>query len=78
MLGMGLPVPLLSLVGLAAILALQVSDPSAWMVKLGGSLYGVIALIFVIAANLGTAIAGYRYRYRPAASAGLVQAALGT
>ena len=58
MLGMGLPVPLLSLVGLAAILALQVSDPSEWMVKLGGSVYGVIALIFVIAANLGTAIAG--------------------
>ena len=58
MLGMGLPVPLLSLVGLAAILALQVSDPSEWMVKLGGSIYGVIALIFVIAANLGTALAG--------------------
>ena len=58
MLGMGLPVPLLSLVGLAAILALQVSDPSAWMVQLGGTTYGVIALLFVIAANLGTAIAG--------------------
>ncbi len=58
MLGMGLPVPLLSLVGLAAILALQVSDPSAWMIQLGGTRYGIIALIFVIAANLGTAIAG--------------------
>ena len=58
MLGMGLPVPLLSLVGLAAILALQVSDPSAWMIQLGGTTYGIIALIFVIAANLGTAIAG--------------------
>jgi NCS1 family nucleobase:cation symporter-1 len=45
MLGMGLPVPLLSLVGLAAILALQVSDPSAWMVQLGGTTYGAIALL---------------------------------
>ena len=37
MLGMGLPVPILSVVGLAAILALQVSDPSAWLVQLGGA-----------------------------------------
>jgi NCS1 family nucleobase:cation symporter-1 len=58
MLGMGLPVPILSLVGLAAILALQVSDPSAWLVQLGGATYGVIALLFVIAANFGTALAG--------------------
>jgi nucleobase:cation symporter-1, NCS1 family len=58
MIGMGLPVPLLSIVGLAAILALQVSDPSAWMITLGGPIYGVIALIFVIAANLGTMLAG--------------------
>jgi hypothetical protein len=47
-----------SLVGLAAILALQVSDPAAWLVHLGGPDYGVIALIFVIAANLGTTLAG--------------------
>lgn len=58
MLGMGLPVPILSVVGLAAILALQVSDPAAWLVQLGGPTYGVIALIFVIAANLGTTLAG--------------------
>ncbi|MGE3229463.1 MAG: cytosine permease [Hyphomicrobium sp.] len=58
MLGMGLPVPILSLVGLAAILALQVSDPSAWLIQLGGTTYGMIALVFVIAANLGTALAG--------------------
>ena len=58
MLGMGLPVPLLSLIGLAAILALETSDPSAWMVQLGGTFYGAIALVFVIAANLGTAIIG--------------------
>lgn len=58
MLGMGLPVPILSLVGLAAILALQVSDPSAWLIQLGGTTYGVVALLFVIAANIGTALAG--------------------
>ena len=54
MLGMGLPVPLLSLIGLAAILALEISDPAEWMVELGGSFYGAIALMFVIAANLVT------------------------
>jgi nucleobase:cation symporter-1, NCS1 family len=58
MLGMGLPVPVLSVVGLAAILALKASDPSSWLVQLGGPVYGVIALLFVIAANLGTTLAG--------------------
>ena len=58
MLGMGLPVPILSIIGLAAILALQTADPSAWLVQLGGPIYGVIALIFVIAANFGTAVIG--------------------
>lgn len=58
MLGMGLPVPLLSVIGLAAILALGISDPAKWMVELGGTFYGTIALVFVLAANLGTAIAG--------------------
>ncbi|MBP9181630.1 MAG: cytosine permease [Fuscovulum sp.] len=58
MLGMGLPVPLLSVIGLAAILSLGVSDPSAWMIELGGPVYGVIALLFVIFANIGTAVTG--------------------
>ena len=58
MLGMGLPVPILSVIGLAAILALETSDPSAWLVQLGGPGYGSIALLFVIAANLGTAMIG--------------------
>jgi NCS1 family nucleobase:cation symporter-1 len=58
MLGMGLPVPILSVIGLAAILALQVSDPAAWMVELGGPFYGAIALLFVVAANFGTAMCG--------------------
>lgn len=58
MLGMGLPVPILSVIGLAAILALGVSDPSAWMISLGGSIFGAIALLFVILANIGTAVTG--------------------
>lgn len=58
MLGMGLPVPLISVIGLAAFLALGNSDPATWLVSLGGPLFGSIALIFVIAANLGTAVIG--------------------
>lgn len=58
MVGMGAPVPILSAIGIAGILVLQVSDPSEWMRTVGGPVYGIIALIFVAAANLGTAVAG--------------------
>lgn len=58
MLGMGLPVPLLSLIGLAGILVLKTSNPAEWMRTIGGPLYAIIALAFVTAANFGTAIAG--------------------
>ncbi len=58
MIGMGLPVPLLSLIGVAGILVLKTSDPSSWLANVGGHLYAVIALAFVAAANFGTAIAG--------------------
>ena len=58
MVGMGAPVPILSAIGIAGILVLQVSDPSEWMRSVGGPTYGIIALIFVAAANLGTAVAG--------------------
>jgi NCS1 family nucleobase:cation symporter-1 len=58
MVGMGLPVPLLSLIGMAGILVLKNSDPSTWLRDVGGHLYAVIALGFVAAANFGTAIAG--------------------
>jgi NCS1 family nucleobase:cation symporter-1 len=58
MVGMGAPVPLLSMIGIAGILVLQVSDPAQWMRTIGGPVYGVIALLFVAAANLGTAVAG--------------------
>ncbi len=58
MLGMGLPVPVLSFVGLAGILVLETSDPAQWLTKVGGDLLGAIALVFVMAANFGTATAG--------------------
>ncbi len=58
MLGMGAPVPLLCLIGIAGVLVLKVSDPSQWLRTVGGPLYAVIALTFVAAANFGTAIAG--------------------
>jgi NCS1 family nucleobase:cation symporter-1 len=58
MLGMGAPVPILSLIGLAGVLVLKSSDPSEWLRTVGGPTYAVIALAFVTAANLGTAVAG--------------------
>jgi NCS1 family nucleobase:cation symporter-1 len=58
MVGMGMPVPLLSLIGMAGILVLKNSDPSSWLRNVGGHLYAVVALSFVAAANFGTAIAG--------------------
>ncbi len=58
MLGMGAPVPLLSMIGIAGVLVLKTSDPSSWLRTVGGPVYAVIALTFVAAANLGTAIAG--------------------
>ena len=58
MLGMGLPVPILSIVGLAGILVLETSDPAQWLTDVGGDVLGAVALLFVIAANFGTATAG--------------------
>lgn len=58
MMGFGLVVGLLSMIGVAGILALQISDPAEWMRTVGGQTYAIIALGFVTAANLGTAIAG--------------------
>jgi NCS1 family nucleobase:cation symporter-1 len=54
---MGAPVPLLSMIGIAGILVLKVSDPAEWLRTVGGPGYGIVALVFVAAANLGTAIA---------------------
>lgn len=58
MLGMGAPVPLLSMIGVAGSLILQNSDPSIWLRQVGGPSYGILALAFVAAANFGTAMAG--------------------
>lgn len=58
MLGMSVPVFVLSLIGIAGVLILKVSDPSSWLLTVGGPLYGVIALSFVAAGNFGTAMVG--------------------
>ena len=58
MLGMGAPVPLLSLIGLAGVLVLKSPDPSQWLRTVGGPAYAVVSLAFVTAANFGTVIAG--------------------
>ncbi|MDM8347168.1 cytosine permease [Pseudochrobactrum sp. sp1633] len=58
MIGFGLVVGLLSMIGAAGILALKISDPAEWMRAVGGETYAIIALAFVTAANLGTAVAG--------------------
>jgi NCS1 family nucleobase:cation symporter-1 len=58
MLGMGAATALLSLIGIAGILVLKSSDPSEWLRSVGGPTYAIIALVFVSAANFGTAITG--------------------
>jgi len=58
LLGMGAPVPLLSLIGLAGVLVLKTSDPAQWLRTVGGPAYGIISLAFVTAANFGTTTAG--------------------
>jgi len=58
MLGMGAPVPLLGLIGIAGFLVLKTSDPAQWLRTVGGPAYGILALLFVTAANLGTTVAG--------------------
>jgi NCS1 family nucleobase:cation symporter-1 len=58
MLGMGAATPLLSLIGIAGILVLKSSDPSQWLRQVGGPAYAILALVFVTAANFGTAITG--------------------
>jgi NCS1 family nucleobase:cation symporter-1 len=58
MLGMGAPVPLLSLIGLAGVLVLKTSDPAQWLRTVGGTPYAIVALLFVGTANFGTAITG--------------------
>jgi nucleobase:cation symporter-1, NCS1 family len=58
--GLGVPVALLSIIGLFAGLAFPNSggDPTAFLVKLGGLVGGVPALLFIILANVGTVLVG--------------------
>lgn len=58
--GLGLPVALLSIIGLFAGLAFPNSggDPTTFLVQLGGLVGGVPALLFIILANVGTVLVG--------------------
>lgn len=56
--GLALPVPLLSTVGLAASLVTGLGDPAQWMTAIGGPVQGVVALVFLIVTNIGTALVG--------------------
>jgi nucleobase:cation symporter-1, NCS1 family len=58
--GLGLPVALLSIIGLFAGLAFPNSggDPTTFLVNLGGLEGGVPALLFIILANVGTVLVG--------------------
>lgn len=58
MAGLGLTVPLLAIIGLAAVLALGQADPSDWLVGIGGPVYGAIAVTIVALSNFGTVLAG--------------------
>ena len=58
MVGLGLTVPLLSVIGLAAALALGHADPSATLASIGGPVFGVFALTIVALSNFGTVLAG--------------------
>jgi nucleobase:cation symporter-1, NCS1 family len=68
MLALGLAVPLLAIVGLYAGLVFADPDPTVWLVQLGGVGVGIAALVFVIVANVGTALVGVYV-----ASVGLLQ-----
>ena len=58
--GLGLPVALLSIIGLFAGLAFPNSggDPTTFLINLGGLVGGVPALLFIILANVGTVLVG--------------------
>jgi nucleobase:cation symporter-1, NCS1 family len=58
MLCMGLPTGVISLIGLYSALATGSQDPTAWLIKFGGIEMGIVALIFLAVANIGTAVVG--------------------
>jgi NCS1 family nucleobase:cation symporter-1 len=58
--GLGLPVGLVSIIGLWSALAVPKSagDPTKYLTDLGGPVVGVIALLFIVLANVGTVMVG--------------------
>jgi NCS1 family nucleobase:cation symporter-1 len=58
MIGMGLPTGVISLIGLYSALVIGNPDPTKWLVEIGGVGFGIIALLFLALANIGTAIVG--------------------
>jgi NCS1 family nucleobase:cation symporter-1 len=58
--GLGLPVGLVSIIGLWSALAVPDSagDPTVYLTNLGGPVVGVISLLFIILANVGTVMVG--------------------
>lgn len=58
MIGMGLPTGVISLIGLYSALVIGNPDPTKWLLEIGGVGFGVIALLFLALANIGTAIVG--------------------
>lgn len=58
MLGLGLPTAIISLIGLYSALVTGNPDPTKWMVEIGGVGFGIVALLFLALANIGTAVVG--------------------
>ena len=57
-LGLSFPVSLMSIIGLLSVLLINDPDPTSWMVELGGSIYGSMALAFIAVTNFGSAVIG--------------------
>ncbi|MCG2623072.1 cytosine permease [Arthrobacter sp. I2-34] len=59
-LGLGVTMSLVIIIGLFASLAVPESggDPTAFLIKIGGPVFGVVALGFIILANVGTTMIG--------------------
>jgi NCS1 family nucleobase:cation symporter-1 len=58
MLCMGLPTGVISLIGLYSALVTGDADPTAWLISFGGLKYGILGLLFLGIANIGTAVIG--------------------
>lgn len=54
LLGLGLTVPVVSAASLWSSLVANDPDPSVWMITVGGTSWGLVALILVVKANIGT------------------------